>query len=206
MYLTKSLIHSQIKKWVKRRNELKKNNRAFDDLKYLNLAMKNDKIKHLLRKISFDKASQKFGAGNTAKILMTPKGTRASFFDKHGKLNEDPKMTKYNSDQYKMDFGEFLAHYYLHSEKNLDAAFNQSLKEILEFLESLENFRIKILKDTSPETMIDLMKIIIRMTNASEFVNKVYLLQIMNLNYLEMSFTFSHFTWALFWELGLKGF
>lgn len=93
-----------------------------------------------------------------------------------------------------MDMSEFLVHLNLHLKVNLDYVFSSDLKEILKFFTAIEDFMEKTFGNKELEIKIDMMRLIVRMTNATLFIDKIYMLSLMNIKYLEYWQTFSLFT------------
>lgn len=100
-----------------------------------------------------------------------------------------------------MDMGEFLVHLNLHLNMNLDYVFSSDLKEILKFFTAIEDFMEKTFGNKELEIKIDMMRLIIRMTNATSFIDKIYMLSQMTIKYLDYWQTFSLFTQVLMSEL-----
>lgn len=103
----------------------------------------------------------------------------------------------------KMTMEEFLAHLNLDLRTNLDHVFNSNLEEILEFFNSVEHFMISILGGQELEVKIDLIKLIIRTTNAETFAEKIFMVSLMNLGFLQQWQTFDLFIQVLKFEMKL---
>ena len=100
-----------------------------------------------------------------------------------------------------MPIEEFLAHLNLDLKMNLDYVFSAGLEEILEFFNSVDNFMIKVVGDQELEVKIDLLKLIIRTTNAITFVDKIYLMSRIELEFLQQWQTFNLFIQVLLYEM-----
>jgi hypothetical protein len=100
-----------------------------------------------------------------------------------------------------MDIEEFLVHLNLHLKMNLDYVFSSDLKEILKFFTAIEDFMEKTFGNKELEIKIDMMRLIVRMTNATYFIDKIYMLSQMNIKYLDYWQTFSLFSQVLMSEL-----
>lgn len=98
---------------------------------------------------------------------------------------------------------EFLAHLNLDLRTNLDHVFNSNLEEILEFFNSVEHFMINILGGQELEVKIDLIKLIIRTTNAETFTEKIFMVSLMKLGFLQQWQTFDLFIQVLKFEMKL---
>lgn len=191
-----------------KRRQLKLNNTAFNDLLYLSRIVENEQAKFLLRRNSIrtikNKASQspKHSLSKRVLIIESPKSQFKIFGDgiKHNSI----KKLKKNSLKHKMDIDEFLVHFNLHLQMNLDHVFENRLEVMLLFLSRIESFMKEIFGSAELETRIDLMRLIIRMTNATEFIYKVFLLDIMNFEYMQYSQTLSLFVQVMSMEIGLK--
>lgn len=109
-----------------------------------------------------------------------------------------PEMT-----QKKLTMEEFLAHLNLDLRTNLDHVFNSSLEEILKFFNLVENFMITILGGQELEVKIDLIKLIIRTTNAETFTEKIFMVSLMKLEFLQQWQTFDLFIQVLKFEMKL---
>ena len=104
-----------------------------------------------------------------------------------------------------MDIEEFLVHLNLHLKMNLDYVFSSDLKEILKFFTAIEDFMEQTFGNKELEIKIDMMRLVIRMTNATYFIDKIYMLSQMNIKYLDYWQTFSLFTQVLMSELLTAG-
>lgn len=103
----------------------------------------------------------------------------------------------------KLTLEEFLAHLNLDLHTNLDHVFNSSLEEVLQFFNSVEKFMIQILGGQELEVKIDLIKLIIRTTNAETFTDKIFMVSLMKLGFLQQWQTFDLFIQVLKYEMKL---
>jgi len=76
---------------------------------------------------------------------------------------------------------------------NLDFVFLSGIKEILGFFSSLEKFMVITFGNKELEIKIDMMRLVIRMTSAISFVDKLFMLDLMRIDYLDRWQTFSLF-------------
>ena len=104
----------------------------------------------------------------------------------------------------KMTMSEFMAHLNLDLMRNLDYVFSSNLNEILDFFKSVEDFLMRFFGGQELEVKIDLIKVIIRTTNAQVFVEKVFLLNLMKLEFLQQWQTFDLFIQVLLYELNMN--
>lgn len=204
-YLTRSSIFDSKMKWIVARKELKAKNRAFTDLVYLMKLLKDNKKKFLIREKSMKAILTRSASNSPSPEKITPITLRFALSDDNN-ARPSREFVRMSSNNLQMEIDEFLVHFNLHLQMNLDHVFENRLELMLVFLSRIENFMKEIFGTVELETKIDLMRLIIRMTNATEFVYKIILLDIMNLEYLQYSQTLSLFVQVLRWELGLKRF
>lgn len=67
---------------------------------------------------------------------------------------------------------------------NLDYVFMGGVKEFLSFFTGLDDFMEAFFGNKEIEFKIDMLRLIIRMTNASVFVEKIYQINILNIRFL----------------------
>ena len=183
---------------------------AFDDLIYLSKFLNNNQAKMMLRRKSFKRINSG-GKNNEAqnppeRSRFAPKKVQKTFLQEtpKGVIEVDPEIAQDFSNKEKMDIDEFLVHFNLHLQMNLDHVFESNLDVLITFFSKIEDFMKEFFKKLNLETKIDLMRLIIRMTNATEFVYKVYLLKTLDIEYLQYSQTFSLFLQVLVMELGIS--
>lgn len=131
---------------------------------------------------------------------------RASSINQNTNLSTGPNssvLSRQNAapKHVQMNMEEFLVHLNLHLKMNLDYVFSQDLREILKFFTAIEDFMEKTFGNKELEIKIDMMRLVVRMTNATVFIDKIYMLSQMNIKYLEYWQTFSLFTQVLMSEL-----
>jgi len=183
-FLTNVVLHKKKENWKIYRQHLQMEDKSFDDLVYMKEYISNETSSKLLRGNStqhFDSYSSKF----------TPRGVRLF-------LGEEQPET---SNEYRMEFSEFIVHLNLHLQMNLDFVFHSGIKEIVSFFSGVEAFMMMTFGNKDIEIKIDTLRLIIRMTNATSFVNKIFMLDLMRVEYLERWQTFSLFVQVLMDEL-----
>lgn len=208
-YLSKVLIFKNKQFYLQKRQRSKSRFRAFDDLIYMNKFLIDEASQKMVRSHSVqflrDSSSSKHFR-NLEKIeKMTPKGMhnilKSSVFLDKEELENLGARGKRKAANVQMDIHEFLVHLNLHLKMNLDYVFSGNLKEILAFFTAIEDFMEKTFGNKELEVKIDLMRLIIRMTNATLFIEKIFMLNKMRIKYLEYWQTFSLFTQVMLSEL-----
>lgn len=181
--------------------------------------IKNSKFFGLQKKTTLDervnekkkkKIEKKKSGLNKSKILIKAKTQTfdepSTNLQKSKMEEEEEKYEKENVreiEQKKLTMEEFLAHLNLDLRTNLDHVFNSSLEEILKFFNLVENFMITILGGQELEVKIDLIKLIIRTTNAETFAEKIFMVSLMKLEFLQQWQTFDLFIQVLKFEMKL---
>lgn len=208
IFLTKILIIKKKKVYLKNRQKSKSNLRSFDDLIYMKKFLVDEDSQKIVRSHSVQYLRDSSNSKNIDRIeKMTPKGLHGFLKSSMFLEGEELKKVKDRSTNVtvnhhiQMDIHEFLVHLNLHLKMNLDFVFSSDLKEMLTFFSAIEDFMEKTFGNTELEVKIDLMRLIIRMTNATLFIEKIYLLDKMRIQYLEYWQTFSLFTQVLLAEL-----
>lgn len=120
-----------------------------------------------------------------------------------GVENENPSYLVSEPDfqQSKMDIHEFVVHLNLHLSQNLDHVFSSGLNSILKFFKEVEKFIETVFGGQELEIKIDLVKILLRMSNASSFVETIFMIHEMKMEFLQNWQTFELFIQVLLTEL-----
>lgn len=210
-YLSRISIFKNKQTWLSKRQILKRDLAAFDDLIYMKEFLLEEESQCKLRSHSIQFLRTSSTSRNIEQMeKMTPEGMHrllksSLFLDteeaKKSNQNSYLKSSTLGSKHVQMDMGEFLVHLNLHMKMNLDYVFKSDLKEILKFFTNIEDFMEKTFGNKELEIKIDMMRLIVRMTNATYFIDKIYMLSQMNIKFLDYWQTFSLFTQVLMSEL-----
>lgn len=165
-------------RWFARRRELVRRREAFDDLIYLNKFISNSEKMRLIRK-------------NTQHTIVISQ----KMIDRE--LNAHLENTK-------MDINEFLSHLQIQVDLELDGVFTKDLKTVLEYFRGVDQFIDKTFPNAELEIKIDLMRLILRMTDARKFVVYIYILSSMKVDFLNECQIFALFCQVLLNELQKK--
>ena len=216
IYLSKVIIHKKKKLWLIKRQKIKSKMKAFDDLIYMKKFLVDEKSQNAVRSFSAQYLRNSTNSKNIEKIeKMVPKGIhkflKSSLFLAEDELKEVRKKEKLEksttvgefefNEHLQMDMSEFVVYINLHLKMNLDYVFSSELKVILKFFTAIEDFMENTFGNKELEVKIDMMRLIIRMTNATLFIDKLFMLDMMNIKYLQYWQTFSLFTQVLMSEL-----
>lgn len=127
----------------------------------------------------------------------------AGMYDPEDPLNQNPSYIESEPDfqGQKMNIHEFIVHLNLHLSQNLDHVFSSGLDSILRFFKDVEKFIETVFGGQELEIKIDLMKILLRMSNASSFVEKIFMIKEMKMDFLANWQTFELFIQVLMVEL-----
>ena len=171
-YLAKLLSVEDQKRYFDRRRLLLKQRSAFEDLIFLNkFIVQADKGK-LIRKNTISNATN-----------LEIKDLNALFENKV------------------MDMNEFLSHLQLKVKLELDEVFCSDLKTIVEYFKEVEQFITTVFQNAELEIKIDLMRLILRITCSTKFVNYIYVLNAMKLDFLNECQIFALFCQVLIAEI-----
>ncbi len=171
-YLAKLLSVEDQKRYFDRRRSLLKQRSAFEDLIFLNkFIVQADKGK-LIRKNTISNATN-----------LEIKDLNALFENKV------------------MDMNEFLSHLQLKVKLELDEVFCSDLKTIVEYFREVEQFITTVFQNAELEIKIDLMRLILRITTATKFVNFIYVLNAMKVDFLNECQIFALFCQVLLTEI-----
>lgn len=230
LYLSRVLIYRNKQSWLVKRQKLKSDLSCFDDLIYMKSFISEEESQIKLRASSVAHLRTSSVSRNVEKIeQMTPQGMHrllksSLFLDteearasqltsfRGSSLNHNIALSNGQNSSIlsrqnatpkhvQMNMEEFLVHLNLHLKMNLDYVFSQDLREILKFFTAIEDFMEKTFGNQELEIKIDMMRLVVRMTNATVFIDKIYMLNQMNIKYLEYWQTFSLFTQVLMSEL-----
>lgn len=164
------------KAWFEWRREMVRHKMSFHDLLYLMKFIGVEEKRNLIRKNTIRRMSS----------AVIPK--------LRGDLN-------YHVTNIKMDMNEFLSHLQLQVNLELDEVFTSDLRCIIEYFQSLDDFINKTFPNAELEIKIDLMRLILRMTTSTKFVNYIYVLSNMNVEFLNECQIFALFCQVLLVEL-----
>lgn len=171
-YLAKLLSVEDQKRYFDRRRLLLKQRSAFEDLIFLNkFIVQADKGK-LIRKNTISSTTN-----------LEIKDLNALFENKV------------------MDMNEFLSHLQLKVKLELDEVFCSDLKTIVEYFKEVEQFITTVFQNAELEIKIDLMRLILRITSSMKFVNYIYVLNAMKLDFLNECQIFALFCQVLLAEI-----
>lgn len=107
----------------------------------------------------------------------------------------------YHVNRFKMDINEFLSHLQLQVNLELDEVFSSDLQAIIEYFKTLDEFINRTFPNAELEIKIDLMRLILRVTSSTKFVNYIYVLSNMNVDFLNECQIFALFCQVLLTEL-----
>lgn len=171
-YLAKLLSVEDQKRYFDRRRTLLKQRSAFEDLIFLNkFIVQADKGK-LIRKNTLSSTTN-----------LEIKDLNVLFENKV------------------MDMNEFLSHLQLKVKLELDEVFCSDLKTIVEYFKEVEQFITTVFQNAELEIKIDLMRLILRITTSTKFVNIIYVLNAMKLDFLNECQIFALFCQVLLTEI-----
>ena len=230
-FLGRLIILKKKKSWLQKRQVSKTKNSSFDDLRYIKEFISNEQSRQKVRLnsfLNFRRFSQKTSSVQDLRKIENLTPDNMQEFVKQLSSNPEIKnfdllnsSTTLGQDQFKssiivrqnsptvflsllkMEIDEFLAHFHLHMNMNLDFVFSSSIDNIVSFFGNMEQFMIKTFGNAEVEVKIDLMRLVIRMTNASTFCDKLFVLDTMALNYLVQWQTFVLFVQVLKAEMGI---
>lgn len=172
-YLSRILLLKEVNAWIAKRRVLIRENRIFEDLEYLNHFITNEKDQHKLRQL-----------------------TRKQM----GEVVKDEKNYNYlyaQINQKKMEMTEFLGHVNHHLKLNLDSIFFAYLSDVMFFFHKIEDFMEKIFRNAELEIKIDLIRVILRINDSTDFFYKIYLITAMDLPFLSSCQIFALFNQVL---------
>lgn len=194
-FLSKVLLKKSKDEWIERRQRIRSEGVAFKDLRYLQNFIEEEEGRLHIRCSTMKKLNSE--TMNTTKsgtkLPFLPKKT-PSFSGSQSKMTENPCPEHCLT---KMEMSEFLVHMNLQMQMNLDHSFLTGVREIINFFASMESFMIDSFGNADLEVKIDMMRLVIRMTNAKYFVDKVYMLDLMGIDYLLNWQTFALFVEVL---------
>lgn len=212
LFLSKIIMSKKKLMYLQHRQKSKTNLQSFDDLIYMKKFIVDQDSQNTVRCNSIQFLRSSSSTKNVQKIeQMTPKGLHgflnsSLFLDKDAPPCSNTLQQRGGKvSEVQMDIHEFVVHLNLHLKMNLDHVFSSGLKEILTFFTTIEEFMEKTFGNKELEVKIDLMRLIIRMTNATLFIDKIVMLNAMRVRYLEYWQTFSLFTQVLLAELRSMG-
>ena len=146
-YLAKLLSVEDQKRYFDRRRTLLKQRSAFEDLIFLNKFIVQADTGKLIRKNTLSSTTN-----------LEIKDLNVLFENKV------------------MDMNEFLSHLQLKVKLELDEVFCSDLKTIVEYFKEVEQFITTVFQNAELEIKIDLMRLILRITTSTKFVNIIYVL------------------------------
>lgn len=172
-YLSRILLVNEVNAWMVRCRQLHSDGRIFEDLEYINKFILNQKDQENLREF-----------------------TRKDM----GKVVNDNKNYNYlyaQINQKRMDMTEFLGHVNHHLKLNLDMIFFAYLSDVMFFFQKIEDFMDKIFRNAELEIKIDLIRVILRINDSTDFFYKIYLINAMDLDFLSSCQIFALFNQVL---------
>lgn len=174
-FLAQILTIEDQRGWFNWRREIVKNKSACVDLTYLKKFIAVEEKRNLIRKNTIRRMS-------SARIIPQ-------------------REIDYHVNKYKMDMNEFLSHLQVQVNLELDDVFGSDLQAIIEYFKNLDDFINKTFPNAEAEIKIDLMRLILRVTNSTKFVNYIYVLSNMNVDFLNECQIFALFCQVLLAEL-----
>lgn len=202
VFLTKITTLSRKEIFLNHRYGLRTRKTSFDDLKYMKEFLREKQTKDILRGNSA-KSLQKYNQSLIPKKLQKFQLSQSKSLNISNRLPEmpndesSPVQSDTSTETNAIEMNEFLVHLNLHLQMNLDYVFLSGIKEIINFFSSLEHFMEMTFGNKEIEIKIDMMRLVIRMTNASSFIDKLFMLDLMRMKYLEQWQTFSLFVQVL---------
>ena len=173
MFMARVLLLKDVNMYIVKKRILLKQNRIFDDLVYLNQFITNEHDQQTLRQL-----------------------TRKNM----GEVVNDEKNYNYlyaQINQKKMEMNEFLGHVNHHLKLNLDQIFFANLADIMYFFNRIEDFMEKIFKNAELEIKIDLIRVILRINDSTDFFYKIFLITLMDIEFLTSCQIFALFNQVL---------
>lgn len=174
-FLAKALTIEDQKKWFKWRQEMVRTRQVCTDLVYLNKLIAVEEKRNLIRKNTIQ-------AMSSARLI--PK-----------------REMDYHVNSYRMDINEFLSHLELKVNLELDDIFSSDLQAIIEYFKHMDEFINQTFRNAELEIKIDLMRLVLRVTTSTKFVNYIYVLSHMNVDFLNECQIFALFCQVLLTEL-----
>lgn len=168
MYLSKIYIHKDITYWMGRKSIYNNNTQqVFEDLVYLNKFITNEREQKVLRNLTMRS------------------------IEYSDSLNFNYLYTQIN--QRRMDMTEFLGHVNHHMKLDLDNIFYSNMSDMLLFFYKIEDFMDKIFHNAELEIKIDLIRVILRINDSTDFFHRIFIIHMMNLEYLNSCQIFALF-------------
>lgn len=84
----------------------------------------------------------------------------------------------------RMELNEFLVHLNQHLKLNLDQVFFSNLSDILFYFNNIEEFMEEIFKNAELEIKIDLIRLILRVNDSTEYIYRIFMIHNMDLEFL----------------------
>lgn len=173
MFMARVLLLKDVNTYIVKKRILLKQNRIFEDLVYLNQFITNEKDQKTLRDLTRKNMGEVVNDENTYNYL-------------YAQIN-----------QKKMEMDEFLGHVNHHLKLNLDHIFFANLSDIMYFFNRIEDFMDKIFKNAELEIKIDLIRVIFRINDSTDFFYKIYLITLMDIEFLTSCQIFALFNQVL---------
>ncbi len=162
IFLSKIFILKDVNIWIGKKRVQTKNSQAFEDLNYLNKFIASEQDQKLLRNYTMKTIENEVVDEKNYNYLFA-----------HAQIN-----------QKKMEMSEFLGHVNHHLKLDLDQIFFSNLSDMLFFFQKIEEFMDKIFQNAELEIKIDLIRVILRVNDSSEFFHRIFIIHMMDLEFL----------------------
>ena len=173
MFMARILLLKDVNTYVVKKRILLKENRIFEDLAYINRFITNESGQQTLRQL-------------TRKHMDKAVSDEKNYNYLYAQIN-----------QKQMEMDEFLGHVNHHLKLNLDHIFFANLADIMYFFNRIEDFMDKIFKNAELEIKIDLIRVIFRINDSTDFFYKIYLITLMDIPFLTSCQIFALFNQVL---------
>jgi len=175
MFLSRIFITKEIGIWIIGKKKQLNKNQGFDDLVYLNQFIASEKDQKTLRELT----------RRNMKDEMSSKDA-GSYNYLYAQIN-----------QKKMEMNEFLGHVNHHLKLDLDEIFFSNLSDFMFFFNKIEDFMDKVFHNAELEIKIDLIRLILRVNDSTEFFYRIFLINLMDLEFLSSCQIFALFNQVL---------
>lgn len=175
MFLSRIMIADDIVSWSSRTKLALKNQTACDDLMYLKNFITNEKDQKILRQFT----KQNMNLGDSVSD------------------GRNYNLLNVQNSQNKMDMTEFLGHVNHHLKLNLDQIFFSNLSDIMFFFNKIEEFMDKVFNNAELEIKIDLIRVILRVNESTDYFHRIFIITLMELEFLSSCQIFALFNEVL---------
>lgn len=183
LFLSKIAIGSDVGQWVMKKRLTKNNADNCKDLQYLNKYIDSGDKQKTLQKLTKEA------------IREETKGLNLD--------GDDYNLLLAQSSE-KMELSDFLVHVNHHLKLDLDQIFFSNLDDIITFFNKIEDFMDKIFHNADLEIKIDLIKLILRVNDSSDFFFRIFIINEMGLEFLNDCQIFALFNAIVLDELKSK--